>query len=168
MQDRQKMSKMSKMSKSKIGKNEISIPNDHKMCLIIWKMGEYGMTILTMENAHRQYNDKSVFYVPLRTFMRDGCLWSALNLCTVFWEPPLYGIPRDHLENERIKGSYLIAFSSDLAPICKKWATRCIEHCRNCHQTQTSDEVFVEIILFNEFRKSQIVDAISRHNLPAI
>ncbi len=128
------------------------------MCPIIWDRNEYGVCILTMENAHIQYNRNPIFYVPLRIFMQCGAFWSALSLCTVFWEPPIYGIPRDHMENERIKGAYLIAFASDLAPMCKEWATGCISQ-------ETSDEVFVEIVLFNEARKAQMMDAISRHEL---
>jgi hypothetical protein len=137
--------------------------NKHKMCPIIWDRNEYGMCILTMENAHVQYNRNPMFYVPLRTFMQCGAFWSALNLCTVFWEPPLYGIPRAHVENERIKGAHLIAFASDLAPVCKEWARSCIEQCNQ--NQKASDEVFVEIVLFNEARKAQMMDAISRHEL---
>jgi hypothetical protein len=91
-------------------------------------------------------------------------MWSALNLCTVFWEPPLYGIPRDYKENERVKGAYLIAFASDLAPICKEWARGCIEQCSH-PIVEAKDEVFVEIILFNEALKARMMDAISRHSL---
>ena len=127
------------------------------MCPIIWDRNEYSVSILTMDNAQDNYLNPT-FYVPLRTFMQCGAFWSALNLCTVFWEPPLYGIPRAHVENERIKGAYLIEFASDLAPICKEWATGCISQ-------ETSDEVFVEIVLFNEARKAQIMHAISRHEL---
>lgn len=163
-----KPSRPSRSSKPSKPSKELSRPNEHKMCPIIWDRGKYSIIILTMDNAHaRHYTDKSVYYVPLRTFMQCSELWDALNLSTIFWEPPLYGIPRDYLENERIKGSYLIAFASDLAPICKEWAKGCIEHCRNCHQT-ADDEAFVEIILFNESRKSKIVYAISRHNISAI
>jgi hypothetical protein len=73
----------------------------------------------------------------------------------------LYGIPRDYKENERVKGAYLIAFASDLAPICKEWARGCIERCNQ----KASDAVFVEIVLFNEALKAQMMDAISRHEL---
>jgi hypothetical protein len=135
--------------------------NAYKMCPIMWNRNECGISILTMENAHPQYIRNPMFYVPLRKFMQCGGLWTVVGLCTVFWEPPLYGIPRDHVENERIKGAYLIAFASDLAPICKEWARSCIEQCNQ----KVSDEVFVEIVLFNEALKAQMMDAISRHNL---
>uniref|UniRef100_A0A6C0I489 Uncharacterized protein n=1 Tax=viral metagenome TaxID=1070528 RepID=A0A6C0I489_9ZZZZ len=153
--------------KKKIQKimNPVKInPNAYKMCPIIWDRNECGISILTMENAHPQYNRNPMFYVPLRKFMQCGGMWSALNLCTVFWEPPLYGIPRDHVENERVKGAYLIAFASDLAPICKEWARAALKQC-NYPIVESNDAVFVEIVLFNEARKAQMMDAISRHNL---
>jgi hypothetical protein len=136
-------------------------PNAYKMCPIMWRRDKCGINILTMENAHPQYNRCPVFYVPLRKFMQCGGLWTVVGLCTVFWEPPLYGIPRDYEENERVKGAYLIEFASNLAPICKEWARGCIEQCSQ----KASDEVFVEIILFNEALKAQMMDAISRHEL---
>ena len=136
-------------------------PNAYKMCPIMWSRDTCGISILTMENAHPQYNRCPVFYVPLRKFMQCGGLWTVVGLCTVFWEPPLYGIPRDYEETERVKGAYLIEFASDLAPICKEWARGCIEQCSQ----KASDEVFVEIILFNEALKTEMMDAISRHKL---
>ena len=137
-------------------------PNAHKMCPIIHNRNEYSLSILTMENAHGYGIGMPIFYVPLRKFMQCGGLWSPIRLCTIFWEPPLYGIQRDPLDNERIKGAYLIAFASDLAPICKAWASECIAQCR--HHAMV-EEVFVRIVLFNEALKDQIMNAISRHNL---
>ena len=157
---------MPKKSKQR-PKNPIPTPratNDHKMCPILWDRNEFGITVLTMENASSHYQCYPMVYVPLRTFMQCGDLWSVLKLCTVFWEPPLYGIPRDHAENERIKGAYLIEFASDLAPICKKWARECIEQCGQCSH-EASSKVFVQIVIFNEARQALIMDAISRHNL---
>ena len=144
----------------------LKIPSaEHKRCPIIFSRNEYIISILTMENAH-QYCFPMV-YVPLGIFMQCGALWSALSLCTVFWEPPIYGVERDPMRTERIKGAYLIDFASDLAPICKKWARECIEQCSQSSQSshEASNEVFVQIVLFNEVRKAQITDAISRHNL---
>ena len=140
--------------------------NEHKMCPIIWDRKEFGITILTMENACSHYQCYPMVYIPLRKFMQSCDLWSELKLHTVFWEPPLYGIPRDHAENERIKCSYLIEFASDLAPICKKWARGCIEQCSQ-RSHEASNEVFVQIVMFNETRKARIMDAISRHDLQA-
>ena len=157
--------------KNTLAPNKIPIkisptPNKHKMCPIIWIRREYTISILTMDNAHHaSYLGMPIFYVPLRTFMQCGAFWSALNLCTVFWEPPLYGIPHDREENESAKGAYLIEFASDMAPICKEWARGCIEQCTHHTMVETSDEVFVEIVLFNEARKAQIMHAISRHCL---
>lgn len=154
--------KKNKKKKNNDGSNAYPInPNAYKMCPIMWRRDKCGINILTMDNAHPQYNRCPVFYVPLRKFMQCGGLWTVVGLCTVFWEPPLYGIPRDYEENERVKGAYLIEFASDLAPICKEWARGCIEQCSQ----KASDEVFVEIILFNEALKTEMMDAISRHKL---
>ena len=137
---------------------------ENKRCPIMFIKNDFSISILTMENAHHYYQGYPMVYIPLRDFMKCGGVWSALSLCTVFWEPPLYGIERDPVNNERIKGAYLIEFASDLAPICKKWAKECIQQC-NQSSHEASNEVFVQIILFNEVRKAQITDAISRHNL---
>ena len=161
MQNRTNQQKKNKKQKNE-GSNAYPInPNAYKMCPIMWRRDKCSISILTMENAHPQYNQNPMFYVPLRKFMQCSGLWTVVGLCTVFWEPPLYGIPRDYKENERVKGAYLIAFASDLAPICKEWARGCIEQCSQ----KASDEVFVEIILFNEALKARMMDAISRHNL---
>ena len=157
--------KTNKNKKKNEGSNAYPInPNAYKMCPIIWRRDKCGISILTMENARPQYNRTPVFYVPLRKFMHCGGLWTVVGLCTVFWEPPLYGIPRDYNENERVKGAYLIAFASDLAPICKEWARGCIEQCSH-PIVEAKDEVFVEIVLFNEALKVRMMDAISRGNL---
>jgi len=166
MQNRPNQQKKTK--KKNEGSNAYPInPNAYKMCPIMWRRDKCNISILTMENAHPQYaqcNRNSMFYVPLRKFMQCGGLWTVVGLCTVFWEPPLYGIPRDHMENERVKGAYLIAFASDLAPICKEWARGCIEQCSH-PIVEEKDKVFVEIILFDEALKARMMDAISRHNL---
>ena len=154
-----------KNKKKNEGSNAYPInPNAYKMCPIMWRRDKCGISILTMENARPQYNRNPMFCVPLRKFMQCGGLWTVVGLCTVFWEPPLYGIPRDYEENERVKGAYLIAFASDLAPICKEWARGCIEQCSHPN-VEAKDEVFVEIVLFNEALNAQMMDAISRHKL---
>jgi hypothetical protein len=35
-------------------------------------------------------------------------------------------VKRDSFEKEKTKIGYLIAFASDIAPICKKWADDCL------------------------------------------
>ena len=155
----------------KNNKNEIN--SEYKRCLLIWDRNEYGLTILTMENAkNTSYYEKPVFYIPLRTFMRCGSFWSALKLCTVFWEQRPYHIERTFKETERIKGAYLIAFASDMAPICKKWAEQCIdklyEWSRNTCEDEDEDEVFVEIIVFNDSLKDEIIKAAKSYMLQIV
>jgi hypothetical protein len=138
-------------------------PHDNKMCPIIWNRQKYGLTILTLHNSSTNYNSKPIFRLPLKKFMNSGAFWSALNLSTIFWERSLYGINRDYKENEKIKGAYLIAFASDLAPICKAWATRCIHKIIECESLE--DEVFVEIIVLNETLTNKLVTAIVNHQM---
>jgi len=153
-------SSMSKKSK----KNEIN--SEYKRCLLVWDRNEYGLTILTMENAkNTSYYEKTVFYIPLRTFMRCGSFWSALNLCTIFWEQRPYHIERTFKETERIKGAYLIAFACDVAPICKKWAEQCIDKLYEWPRCEDEDEVFVEIIVFNDSLKDGIIKAAKSYML---
>jgi hypothetical protein len=141
-------------------------PYDNKRCILFWKRDEYGLTILTMKNAKgSELYKKPIFYIPLNVFMRCGAFWSALHLSTIFWEPKPYNIERQFKETEKIKGAYLVAFASDIAPICKAWAQQCVDnlHCRP--RDSEPEEVFVEIIVFQDSLKDKIVDAVHRHAL---
>ena len=103
--------------------------------------------------------------------MRCGAFWSALNLCTIFWEQCPYQIERERSfqQIEETKGAYLIAFAPDMAPICKKWADECIKKLhqwpRDRDRYPETNEVFVEIIVFQDSLKDKIMDAVHRHEL---
>ena len=148
------------MSLEQIKKRIIS--NENKICTILWRQDKYGISILTKQNfrTHHIYPE---FLIPLHTFLTVGSVWSLLNLCTVFWEPGLYGIPKDYHKNEHIKGSYLVEFASDLAPISKSWVKDCIK--KIIHNQSLDDDVFVNIILFDPNLLQQIIKAIERHGL---
>ena len=137
--------------------------HENKMCPILWIREKYGLTISTLNKCSTNYNSKPIFRVPLKKFMKSGAFWSALNLCTIFWEQPLYRMNRDYKENEKIKGAYLIAFASDLAPICKAWANRCIH--KIIEGEPLEDEVFVEIIVFDETLVNKLITAIVNHQM---
>lgn len=140
--------------------------HDNKRCPLIWSRGEYGLTILTMKNAKgSELYEKPIFYIPLRIFMRCGAFWSALHLFTIFWEPKPYNMERNFQETERTKGAYLIAFASDIAPICKGWAQQCIDKLHDWPRDPEAEEVFVEIIVFQDSLKDKIMDAVHRHEL---
>jgi hypothetical protein len=139
---------------------------DNKRCILIWSRQEYSISILTMKNAKgSELYEKPIFYIPLRTFMRCGAFWSALHLCTIFWEPKPYNIQRSFKETERIKGAYLIAFAPDIAPICKGWARQCIDALHDWPRDPEAEEAFVEIIVFQDSLKDKLMDAIHRHTL---
>ena len=139
-------------------------PNEHKMCLIIFDRSNYIATILTLENSNAALQAAIGYYVfriPLRTFFRCASIWFELRLVTTFWEPPLYGIPRDYLQTEITKVHYFVEFASDLAPICKAWAmSACLNTVQNI---PIDDEVYVEIILFTEAMKDRMVQSITSY-----
>jgi hypothetical protein len=153
--------KYKNMSLDQIEKKPI-ISGENKMCTILWTQNKYGITILTKQNfrTHHIYPE---FLIPLHTFLNLGSVWQLLNLCTVFWEPGLYGIPKDYQRNEQIKGSYLAEFASDLAPISKSWVKDCIQKIIN--KQPLNDHVFVNIILFDQTLLEQMINAIERHGL---
>jgi hypothetical protein len=160
------------MPKTKIKKTKTLSPHeepyDNKRCILIWKRDEYGLTILTMKNAKgSELYEKPIFYIPLNVFMRCGAFWSALHLCTIFWEPKPYNIERTFKETERIKGAYLIEFAPDIAPICKGWAKQCVDalHDRPRDPESEAKEAFVEIIVFQDSLKDKIMDAVKGHAL---
>ena len=119
--------------------------------MIIWKKDNYGLTIASKDKCSLNYNFKPIVRFPLSKFMKCGPIWSVLKLSTIFWEKPLYGIERDITHNEQIKASYLISFASDLVPICKGWAKKCIDTI--VENQPLEEEVFAEIILFDETLK---------------
>ena len=102
---------------------------------------------------------------PFKETERIKGFWSALHLSTIFWEPKPYHIERPFKETERIKGAYLIAFAPDIAPICKGWAQQCIDALHDMPRNPETDNVFVEIIVFQDSLKKEIMDAAQQHEL---
>jgi hypothetical protein len=137
-----------------------SIRSENKRCPVLFVRDKYVLSILIPEN--RSHYSKPTFNIPLRTFLRYGTIWAELNLCTIFWEQPIYGIYRNSLEREYTKIAYLIAFASDMAPICKAWAKNCLEN--TVEKMYLDDEAYVEIVLFDETLKDKMIDAITRMN----
>ena len=137
-----------------------SVKSENKMCPILYVKDKYMLSILTPENSSHYPNP--TFNIPLRTFLRYGTIWTELNLCTIFWEQPIYGIYKNSLEREYTKIAYLIAFASDMAPICKAWAKDCLE--KTIENTYLEDEARVEIVLFDETLKDKLISAITKMN----
>lgn len=56
-----------------------------------------------------------------------------------------------------------------MAPICKKWADECIKRLHQwpcyCYPKPETDEVFVQIIIFEESLKDKIMDVIKGNML---
>lgn len=137
--------------------------SNNKRCPILYRKDKYALEILTLENSTFCSDLHScVFRIPLHHFMQSGAVWSALNLCTIFWEKPAWGKPNS-LEQEKTKGAYLIAFATNLAPICKTWANDCIQ--KTIAYQKLGDEVFVEIIVHDQTLKPKLISALQAHVL---
>jgi hypothetical protein len=147
---------------SSLNKTKLTISNENKMCTILWIREKYGISILTKHNF-RTHNIYPEFLIPLHIFLNLGSVWSLLNLCTVFWEQGLYGIPKDYHRNEEIKGAYLVEFASDLAPISKSWVKECIH--KIIYNQPLDDDVFVNIILFDQSLLERIINDLQSHEL---
>lgn len=136
--------------------------SDDKMCPIIWNMSNYGLTIAIKDRCSTNYNSKPIIRMPLTKFMKCGAIWSVLKLSTIFWEKPLFLSP-DIKHNEQIKASYLISFASELAPICKAWAKKCID--KIIDNEPMEEDVFAEIILIDESLKDKILDNFIKNHM---
>jgi hypothetical protein len=151
---------------SRTEKMKTHFNNENKRCVLNWKHKEYILTVLTMENAKKSESyKKPIFYIPLNVFMRCGAFWSALNLSTIFWEQRPYHMERTFQETEKIKGAYLIAFVDDSASICKEWAEKCINKLHDYPRDPKEDKVFIEIIVFQDSLKDELVNTIKMYML---
>ena len=147
---------------SSLNRTKLTISNENKMCTILWIREKYGISILTKHNF-QTHNIYPEFLIPLYIFLNLESVWSLLNLCTVFWEQGLYGIPKDYHQNEEIKGAYLVEFASDLAPISKSWVKQCIH--KIIYNQPLDDDVFVNIILFDQSLLERMINDLQRHEL---
>lgn len=140
----------------------MEIKRENKFCPILYNSGKYQLSILSIDYGLPKQSDKTIFLVPIREFLAFGRIWTELNLCTIFWESRAYGIKRNELENQKIKIAYLIAFASELAPICKKWANDCLE--KTINYIDLNDTVYFKIECYNENLKDKIINALSNYH----
>jgi hypothetical protein len=135
---------------------------ENKLCTILWNRGHCGLTILNIGNfiTHNIYPE---FLIPLETFLNCGSIWSVMKLSTIFWDRTLASQTIKNDENERIKAAYLTAFISDKIPKCKEWVEKCIE--KIIKNETLKEDVFVNIIIFDQTLLTQMINAIDRHGL---
>jgi len=141
----------------------MEIKPENKFCQIIFDRKNYSLSIISANNGLRSYGSNTKFLVPMREFLSCGSIWRELNLCTIFWESLPYNRVRDNSEIQKTKIAYIIAFASDLAPICKRWANDCLE--KTINYKELNDSVYFEIEVFNENLKEKIMNAIQSYNL---
>jgi len=129
---------------------------ENMMCPIICERKKYSLALLAPKC--RTKAQRPTFIVPISTFLKSGAVWTALQLCTIFWEPPIYGIERSWKENEDIKRSYLLAFASYDAPLCKAWAYDCLMNNR-------AEEygAYFELTVYNSELVNNLKQAFQKH-----
>lgn len=135
---------------------------ENKYCPIILSKGKFSLSLLSLDYGLSKDNKYIVFLVPCREFLVCGSIWRELNLSTIFWEPPAWGMKKDSFENEKTKISYLIAFASNITPISKKWADDCLN--KTIKYQELNDTVYFKIELYNENLKDKIITAIRNFN----
>jgi hypothetical protein len=143
--------------------SNLKIKAENKYCPLIFDKGQYSLSIISLEYGLSKYNKCPIFLVPIREFLACGSIWETLHLCTIFWETPAYNIKRSINEIQQTKAAYLIAFASDLAPICKQWANDCINN--TIKYLENEDPVYVQIELFDETLKEKMIKAVEVYNM---
>ena len=123
---------------------------------LLWRSQEYGLVLTTPEHARPAY--KPTFKIPVPLFLSAGAVWQQLNLCTIFWEPPAWGIERSDSERNRTQKAYLLAFPTYDAPISGAWAEDCLMN--NKHQEY---KAYFELTIFEPGLVEQIKRAFQRH-----
>ena len=103
------------------------------------------------------------FKIPVETFLNAGAVWTELNLSTIFWEPPAYGITRTSTEKDNIKKSYLLAFPTYDAPICKAWADDCL-----LNNKYNEYGAYFELTIWEVALVEKIKNALSRHGVKCV
>jgi hypothetical protein len=123
---------------------------------LLWKRERFGLVLTTPEHARVQYYP--TFYVPVPLFLNAGAVWQQLNLCTIFWERPAWGVERSDSERSRTQKAYLLAFPTYDAPISGAWAEDCLMN--NKHQEY---KAYFELTIFEPGLVEQIKRAFQRH-----
>ena len=123
---------------------------------ILWKREKYGLVLTTPKHARAQYYP--TFYVPVPLFLNAGAVWQLLNLCTIFWERPAWGIERSDNERSHTQKAYLLAFPTYDAPISGAWAEDCLMN--NKHQEY---KAYFELTIYDPSLVEQIKLAFQRH-----
>ena len=124
---------------------------------------KFGLALIDTGSTVKAYYP--IFRVPVLHFLNCGAVWTVLNLCTIFWERPAYGIERSVNETERIKKAYLLAFANYDAPISKAWAEKCLLENEN---ENTTHEPYFELIIYNPALVEEIKGAFQRHGIKCI
>lgn len=134
------------------------IRDDDKMVPILFDRTKWGLYVMTSENSLAMYYanvQQYVIRVPLQIFFCCQSIWRQIGISTIFWEHK-----EKDLQTELNKVHYFVGFAPyTTTPLCKSWVNDvCLKTVQN---VPINDEVYVEIVLFTEALKDQMVKAIS-------
>jgi hypothetical protein len=147
--------------------NDFKIPNitiktENKYCPLIFKRGDFSLSVISEQYGLPKNSNNTIFIIPIREFLACGSIWQAINLSTIFWEKPAFNIERSYYDTQRTKIAYLIAFASDLAPICKHWANECFE--KTIKYVDLNENVYFQIELYNPSLREKLIKAVEAYN----
>jgi hypothetical protein len=128
---------------------------------LIHKPNDFGLALKEPESDVKAYHP--TFKVPVLFFLSSGAVWGVLHLCTIFWEPPAWGIVRDPGETERMKKAYLLAFANYDAPISKAWADKTL-----LEDEWITNSAYFELVIYNPALVEKIKSAFQRHGIHII
>lgn len=138
------------------------IKTENKYCPLIFKRGEYCLSVISEEYGLPKNSNNTILIIPIREFLACGSIWQAINLSTIFWEKQPFNIERSYYDTQHTKIAYLIAFASDLAPICKNWANECFE--KTIKYVDLEENVYFQIELFNPSLRDKLIKAVQAYN----
>jgi len=128
---------------------------------LLHNSNEFGLALINPESDVGAYYP--TFKVPVPFFLSSGAVWSALHLCTIFWEPPAWGIVQDPGKTEIMKKEYLLAFANYDAPISKAWADKTL-----LEDEWITSGAYFELVVYNPALVEKIKGAFQRHGIHII
>ena len=135
---------------------------ENKRCPIYCKNGSHGLLILLPENSNKS-SDYPICRIRIKTFLNSCAIWTLLGLDTIYWDKPIYGIYNNLLELEYTKIEYLMGFVSDVPAISMKWARDLLQI--TVENVNIEDEVYFEIIIFDNTLKEKLINIILGDNM---
>jgi hypothetical protein len=129
--------------------------------LLLHKSNEFGLSLTQPESDDKAFFP--TFKVPVQYFLKCGAVWTALKLCTIFWERPAWGIVHEPGETDRMKRAYLLAFANYDAPISKAWADKTL-----LEDEYVVNSAYFELVVYKPDLVEKIKVAFQKHGIGII